>query len=307
MRWLFATFGLLAAGYWLTGVTEVRPGEQVVVRRFGRLAGVRGPGLWFGLPWGMDRVDRLAIDRVRRVTVGYQPGEAESASPQGQFLTGDHNLVNVEAIVHFTISNAEDFAIHGDLANDMISRAVEAALTHWIGNRGIDDVLVNGKGALPEVLVKSVQSQITPYEIGIEIQSADIEALYPPEEVKHAFDEVTRAQSSIETRQQEARQDSARMMREAQSDKYRTEQETQAYVKERVDLARAEAGRFELRLQQYDRQRADGANYLAGIWWEEIGKLFARLREDGRLDLLDNHLGKDGLDITVSPAVPRRK
>jgi len=307
MRWLLATLGLLAVGYWLTGVTEVRPGEQAVVRRFGRLAGVRGPGLWFGLPWGMDRVDRLAIDRVRRVTLGYQPGDAESASPQGQFLTGDHNLVNTQAIVHFTISNAQDFSIHGYLAGDMISRTVEAALTEWIGNRGIDDVLVNGKAALPGVLVKAIQSRIVPYELGIEIQSADIEALYPPEEVKHAFDEVTRAQSAIETRQQEARQDSARMIREAQSDKYRIEQETEAYVKERVDLARAEANRFELRLQQYERQRSDGANYLAGIWWEEIGKLFARLRESGRLDLLDNHLGKDGLDITVSPAVPKKR
>jgi membrane protease subunit HflK len=305
MRWFLAILGVLATGYWLTGVTEVRPGEQAVVRRFGRLAGVRSPGLWFGLPWGMDRVDRLAIDRVRRVTVGYQASEAESASPQGQFLTGDHNLVNVEAIVHFTISNAQDFAIHGYLASDMISRAVEASLTEWIGNRGIDDVLVNGKATLPAVLVKSVQGRITPYELGIEIQSADIDALYPPEEVKHAFDEVTRAQSSIETRQQEARQDAARTIREAESDKYRIEQETEAYVKERVDLARAEAGRFELRLQQYERQRS--ANYLAGIWWEEIGKLFTRLRESGRLDLLDNHLGKDGLDITVSPAGPKKK
>jgi membrane protease subunit HflK len=307
MRWLLATLGLLTVAYWLTGVTEVRPGEQAVVRRFGRLAGLRGPGLWFGLPWGMDHVDRLAIDRVRRVTVGYQAGEAESASPQGQFLTGDHNLVNVEAIVHFTISNAQDFAIHGYLAGDMISRAVEVGLTQWIGNRGIDQVLVNGKAALPGFLVKCVQSQVAPYELGIEIQSADIDALYPPEEVKHAFDEVTRAQSSIETRQQEARQDSARMIREAQSDKYRTEQETQAYIKERVDLARAEADRFEFRLEQYERHRSEAVNYLAGIWWEEIGKLFTRLRESGRLDLLDNHLGKDGLDITVSPGVPKKK
>jgi membrane protease subunit HflK len=155
--------------------------------------------------------------------------------------------------------------------------------------------------------VKSVQNQIMPYELGIEIQSADIDALYPPEEVKHAFDEVTRAQSSIETRQQEARQDSARMIRESQSDKYRIEQETEAYVKERTELARAEAARFELRLRQYERQRSDATTYLAGIWWEEIGKLFTRLRENGRLDLLDNHLGKDGLDITVSPAIPKRK
>ena len=37
----------------------------------------------------------------------------------------------------------------------------------------------------------------------------------------------------------------------------------------------------------------------AAIWWEEMGQLFAKLRAGGRVDLLDNHLGPDGLDITI--------
>ena len=48
---------LLALSYALTGVTQVQPGERAVVRRLGRVLEEQpGPGLWFGLPWGIDVV-----------------------------------------------------------------------------------------------------------------------------------------------------------------------------------------------------------------------------------------------------------
>ena len=48
-------------------------------------------------------------------------------------------------------------------------------------------------------------------------------------------------------------------------------------------------------------------DFLTAIWWDEIGKLFTKLRETGRIDLLDNHLGGDGLDITIAPPLPGKK
>src|SRR5262249_6232486 len=70
---LFAGGLLLLLAYLATGLTEVRPGERAVIRRFGRvLEETPGPGLWIGLPWGMDRVDRVSVDSVRRVVVGYR-------------------------------------------------------------------------------------------------------------------------------------------------------------------------------------------------------------------------------------------
>src|SRR4051812_22288071 len=70
--YLIAIGGLALLVSLLTGVTQVQPGEIAVVRRFGRVLDERpGPGLYIGLPWGMEQVDRVAIDQVRRVTVGY--------------------------------------------------------------------------------------------------------------------------------------------------------------------------------------------------------------------------------------------
>ena len=40
------------------------------------------------------------------------------------------------------------------------------------------------------------------------------------------------------------------------------------------------------------------AQYLTRIWEDWRGALFGRMREEGRLDLLDHYVGKDGLDVT---------
>src|SRR5437870_8644723 len=99
---LLAVALLLLAGSFLSAVTQVRRRERAVVRRFGRVLDEKPrPGLWIGLPWGMDRVDRVPVDLVRRVTVGYEPSEEAPAGmiPIGQLLTGDRNLVNIQVVI----------------------------------------------------------------------------------------------------------------------------------------------------------------------------------------------------------------
>jgi tryptophan 2,3-dioxygenase len=57
----------------------------------------------------MDQVDRVAIEKVRRVDVGFDP-ESDPGSletPAGQLLTGDHNIVNVRATLNYTISEEQ--------------------------------------------------------------------------------------------------------------------------------------------------------------------------------------------------------
>jgi membrane protease subunit HflK len=69
---------LALAAYGLTGVVVVSQDEIGVVRRFGAVRPEPyTPGLHVGLPWGCDRVDRLARDRARTVSVGASdPGAA---------------------------------------------------------------------------------------------------------------------------------------------------------------------------------------------------------------------------------------
>ena len=113
MRWLFSILGLLLIGWLLTGVTQIRPGERAIVRRFGRVVAEPGPGLWIGFPWGVDRVDRVQVDKLQHARIGYNPDiqDSSSATPGGQLLTGDHNLVNISAVVDYTVrpDRVDDF------------------------------------------------------------------------------------------------------------------------------------------------------------------------------------------------------
>src|SRR5580692_2118547 len=103
----------------LTACTLVQPGERAVVRRFGRvLPDQPGPGLYIGLPWGIDRVDRVPVARIKRVVVGMTAKVEENTevSPPGQLLTGDHNLVNMQVEVYYTVfeDQVADYVLMAD-------------------------------------------------------------------------------------------------------------------------------------------------------------------------------------------------
>ena len=65
--------------------------------------------------------------------------------------------------------------------------------------------------------------------------------------------------------------------------------------------------RFLRRLKQYRAARARNPDYLRQIWQEERGRLFEKMREGGRVDLLDHHLGQGGLDLFTAPAAPGKR
>lgn len=303
-RLLYVVPLLLLAGYLLTGLTQVRPGERAVVRRFGRVLDQRPePGLWVGLPWGMDRVDRVPVDRVRRVEVGYRPDADEDnlTTPPGQLLTGDHNLVNVQVVLNYAVRHdaVEDYVVHADEADGLVARAAETAMAEWVAGRTVDDVLLRGKVDLPPWLVAETQRRLEPYHLGVSVRDAGVAHLLPPPQVKDEFDRVAKAQTEMRTRLYSAEKEAQQALRTAEADKYRLEQLAAAYANEQTSLARAEADRFERRLKQYQEMKRDNPDALTAIWWDEMGKLFAKMREGGRVDLLDDHLGPDGLDITI--------
>jgi membrane protease subunit HflK len=149
--------------YLVTGIASVRPGERAVVRRFGAVVATPGPGLWVGLPWGIDRVDRVAVDLVRRVSVGYDlGGDPDALLPPGQLLTGDQNVVNARVVIDYTVRADEvaTFLAARDRLDGAVSRAAETALAEWVAARPVDDVLLTGKAVLPGVLTARLRTRL---------------------------------------------------------------------------------------------------------------------------------------------------
>jgi membrane protease subunit HflK len=256
----------------------------------------------------MDRVDRVAVDRVQSVTVGYPDAGGEQVMPPGQLLTGDHNLVNVRATLYYKVRPEEvaEYVAATDQVEGLMTRVAETVLAEWVASRTVDDVLLRGKHDLGPALAAGTQQRLGPYRLGVEVLDARVALIAPPDEVKHAFDEVARAQTAIVTLTNRAEQEAEAALRTALSDKFRLEQTTAAYAHGQRLLARREADRFLDRLRQFEASRRTNPAYLRQIWEEERGRLFARLKENGQLGLLDHHLGADGLDLSIAPALPKK-
>jgi membrane protease subunit HflK len=311
MRYLWLLLVLLPVGYGLTGVVQVRPGERAVVRRFGRVLPEKpGPGLWVGLPWGMDRVDRVSVDRIQTVTVGYQDEPAEDvAIPAGQFLTGDHNLVNVQVALFYKVrgDEVEDYVANLDRVEPLIARAAEAVLGQWVATRTVDDVLLNAKTTLRSELAEGVRQYLKDYRLGVEVLDARVVLVAPPDEVKPAFDRVVRAQTGIDTRKNEAEREARADRDQAEADVRRLELQTLDYRNRVTEMARREADSFRARLAEYNQAKATNPNYLRQVWDKEMGELFEKVKANRQLAPLDELLHQLGFEYHTMPAVPKRQ
>jgi len=298
-RWRYLLFIAFAA-YLLTGVARVGPEERAVVRRFGKVVAKPGPGLWVGLPWGIDRIDRERVRIVKQLAVGVSQEESFEAAgtPSGQFLTGDQNLINTRLIVEFAIdeSELESYVAHKDQVEPAIRRETETLAAEWMGSRTVDQAL-GGRAALTQWVFTRLPARLAPQRLGVAIERIAVESLAAPEEVRDAFEAVNQAQTAIRTRTNVASQEAERQSNEANTTKFRLLSEAESYRNERIALAKAEADAFTVRREQYERQRANNPDWLTTVWREEIGKLLADVKTRGRIELLDDALGPNGLEL----------
>lgn len=286
----------------LTTFTLVQPGELAVVRRFGRiLPETSPPGLHVGLPWGIDRVDRVPVGGVRRVVVGVF-GDSEETQ-FGQVLTGDHNLVNVQAEIDYVVrpDEVDHFVLLSDRVNAIVGLTAESVIAEWIAGRTVDEALLRGKAILPQVLVAQINERLKPYQLGVRVEQASLTRLNPPGEVSQAFDDVARAHTAIDTQIQQAQQSAAQKRSAAEAERFRLQQLAAAYAREQTLQAAAEARTFTERLQQYREISKTQPDYLNVLWQDEVTRLFTKLKDAGRVDLLDHHLSADGISITQFP------
>ena len=291
--------------YLLTGIAQVRPEERAVVRRFGKVVARPGPGLWVGLPWGIDRVDRVPVLTARQLTVGYDPATWSdvSGTPTGQFLTGDHNLVNVQLVLHYAIGETDqeldDFVMHQDRVDVVLERVAEAAVGEWIAGRPVDQVLLTASAALPAWVMDRAAERLPAFRLGVRLQRVSVAYLAPPEEVRAAFEAVTQAQTGIRTKELQARQEAGQRERQAEALRYRLAQEAAEYP--RIAVAAGERGRRRVprELDAYRDVVKTNPDALAFLWWDEMRKALTGLKaRGGRVEPLDAYLGAGGLDVT---------
>ena len=128
--------------------------ERGVVLRLGRFVGLRGPGLFWVVPF-VDSVSSW-IDQ-RTITTGFA---AE------QTLTSDTVPVNVDAVLFWMVHDAEKAALEVQNYRTAISWAAQTALRDIIGRTALTDLL-RGREKIEADLQQLIDQRSTPWGVTV--------------------------------------------------------------------------------------------------------------------------------------------
>lgn len=271
--------------YLLSGFYTVKPGEQAVVRRFGRIVSTAGSGAHYRLPRPIDRVEIVNVAEVRRAEIGLQLTEHDHPAfmPEKiQLLTGDENVINVEAIVHYTIKNAARYLYRVNFSEErLLHNAVAAALVELVGQIKVDDILTTEKTPAQAQVLWTAQQVLDEYDSGLQISEFNIKAIVPPTEVADAFRDVMTAREDKEQSINQAKGYANSLIPEARGKARETVGEAEAYRIEVVNQAKGDSQRFEAMLAEYRKNSKiyseDVTRYR--LYLETMEKIFPRLNK----------------------------
>ncbi len=170
---------LLAAGVVLMQAPQIaQQWERGVVLRFGRFVGLRGPGLFWIVPF-IDRVSSW-IDQ-RTITTSFA---AE------QTLTADTVPVNVDAVLFWMVNDAEKAALEVQDYAQAVSWASQTALRDIIGRTTLTDLL-RGRERIESELQALIDQRSTPW--GVTVSSVEMRDVVIPGALQDAMSREAQA------------------------------------------------------------------------------------------------------------------
>jgi regulator of protease activity HflC (stomatin/prohibitin superfamily) len=159
--------------------------ERKVVLRLGRFGGVRGPGIFFLLPY-LEQTP-FTID-MRVVT---------STFIAEQTLTKDGASVTVDAILYWRIVDAGAAAIKVANYTQAVMGAAQGALRDIIGRNDLS-TLLSQRRELDEQLTVILDEQTEPW--GIKVQSVQLRDIKVPDNLQDALSRMAQAERERQAR-----------------------------------------------------------------------------------------------------------
>jgi len=152
--------------------------ERAVILRLGRFAGLRGPGLFWIVPF-LDVVSSW-IDQ-RTITTSFA---AE------QTLTSDTVPVNVDAVLFWMVHDAQKAALEVQEYAQAVSWAAQTALRDIIGRTALSDLLV-GRERIEAELQQLIDARSNPW--GLTVQSVEMRDVVIPTALQDAMSRQAQA------------------------------------------------------------------------------------------------------------------
>ena len=155
-----------------------RQWERAVVLRLGRYVGLRGPGLFWIIPF-VDSVSAWVDQRV--ITTSFAAEET---------LTSDTVPVNVDAVLFWMVYDPEKAALEVQSYPQAVSWAAQTALRDIIGRTSLTDLL-RGRERIEEELQQLIDERSNPW--GVTVQSVEMRDVIIPAALQDAMSREAQA------------------------------------------------------------------------------------------------------------------
>src|SRR6516165_8836818 len=155
-----------------------RQWERAVVLRLGKFVGLRGPGLFWIIPF-VDTVSTWIDQRV--ITTGFAAEET---------LTSDTVPVNVDAVLFWIVYDPEKAALEVQNYSAAVSWAAQTALRDIIGRTSLSDLL-RGRERIEDELQKLIDERSNPW--GVTVQSVEMRDVIIPAALQDAMSREAQA------------------------------------------------------------------------------------------------------------------
>ncbi|MFO7977261.1 MAG: FtsH protease activity modulator HflK [Bacteroidales bacterium] len=242
-----------------TSVRTVGPEEEGVVLMVGRYNRTLGPGLNFIIPFGLEKMYKIPVQRQLKQEFGFRTAQAGTRTQydSGNFadeslmLTGDLNLADVEWVVQYRIVDSYEYLFKVRDAENALHDMSEAAMRKIVGDHTVNEVLTVGRQRVASGMQELLQQLCDEYENGIRIDQVVLQDVNPPVPVKPSFNAVNEAQQERETLINQAESEYNRVIPRARGEAQETIQQAEGYAVNRVNVATGEAERFLALYQEY--------------------------------------------------------
>ena len=286
---------ILAISLVASSAFVVDESEQAVITRFGAYNKTLGPGLHIKMPFGIDKkyiVDGNKVVKTEQfgfrtsssgVTNLYQNG----ITSESTMLTGDLNIVDVDWIIQYRITDPKAWLFSVDERTNTIRDISRSAINTLVGDRAILEIMGNERTNIENLAVDDMNEQFKKLNMGINVVAVRLQNIVPPAGVQEAFEDVNKAIQDMNRFINEGKESYNSEIPKAQGEADREIQVAEGYASERVNKAKGDVARFN---SVYEEYRKAPAVTRERLYLETMEQVFNQQAKDKKPTLIDDSL-----------------
>jgi len=267
--------------------------EEAVILLLGKYNRITGPGLHFKLPFGIEKNYNVPTQRILKEEFGFKterPGGTTSYS-RGDYshesimLTGNLNIVDVQWIIQYRITNARHWLFNVHNQGKTIRDISQSVINLLVGDRTIFDVIGSERANIELRGQERMNEFFKLYQIGATVTTVKLQNIVPPKgAVQDAFEDVNKSIQDSNRLINEGKEAYNKSIPKARGQAQQVIQAAEGYAQKKVNLAKGDVARFLAVLGEY---RKNPRVIRMRLYYEMFEEVF---KEAGDTDLIDKNL-----------------